>query len=304
MSLEGWNALAIAMDERARAADPTEPPASDGTVSRRHGQRLPKKLWVGLGIVGVLTLVAILAPLLAPFDPNDQDLRTRLASPSSAHLLGTDAVGRDTLSRLIYAARVDLPVTFVAVAIPAVTGVILGCIVAFRGGLPDTAVMRLADVSRAFPVYVLVLALIAVLGPGAGSFIVACALVGWVAYARIARVEVLRVRSLEYIAAARSGGLGSGRILVRHVLPNVIAQPIVFLMSDLVYVLLALSALSFLGLGIQAPTAEWGRMIVEGQPYIRTHAWLIFPPGALIVVLGIGLSLIGDGLDDRLRTRA
>jgi peptide/nickel transport system permease protein len=262
------------------------------------------KLRVGIGIVGLFAVIAVLAPLVAPFDPNEQNLQQRLAAPSSEHLLGTDAVGRDTLSRLMYAARVDLPVTFVAVLIPTLVGVAIGCGVAFRGGLADSAVMRVADVARAFPVYVLVIALVAMLGPGGGSFIVACALVGWVAYARIARTEVLRVRSLEYVAAARTGGLGSGRILVRHVLPNAIAQPVIFMMSDLVYVLLALSALSFLGLGIQAPTAEWGRMIVEAQPYIRTHAWLIFPPGAMIVVLGIGLSLIGDGLDDRLRTRS
>jgi peptide/nickel transport system permease protein len=272
-----------------------------GEPARR---RMPKKLWVGLSIVGAFAAIAVLAPLLAPFDPNAQNLRLRLVPPSGEHLLGTDAVGRDTLSRLIYATRVDLPVTFVAVLIAALAGSTVGCIVAFRGGLPDTAVMRVADVSRAFPVYVLVLALVAVLGPGGGSFIAAVGLVGWVAYARIARAEVLRVRSLEYIAAARTGGLSSPRILLRHVLPNAVAQPLIFMMSDLVYVLLALSALSFLGLGIQAPTPEWGRMIVEGQPYIRTHAWLIVPPGAMIVVLGIGLSLIGDGLDDRLRTRA
>jgi len=287
--------------EQLLAAGVQEPARS---VVRADRRRMPRKLWVGLGIVGAFAAVAVLAPLLAPFDPNEQDLRNRLASPGDGHLLGTDAVGRDTLSRLIYATRVDLPITFIAVLIPAVVGVAVGSLAAFRGGLPDTTVMRVADVSRAFPVYVLVLALIAVLGPGGGSFIAACALVGWVAYARIARAEVLRVRGLEYIAAARTGGLSSGRILVRHVLPNIIAQPVVFLMSDLVYVLLALSALSFLGLGIQAPTAEWGRMIVEGQPYIRTHAWLIFPPGALIVLLGIGLSLIGDGIDDRTRTRA
>jgi peptide/nickel transport system permease protein len=263
----------------------------------------PIKLGVGIAIVGAFAAAALLAPLLAPFDPNEQNLRLRLAPPSAEHLLGTDGVGRDTLSRLIYATRVDLPVTFIAVLLPAVAGVMIGCLVAFRGGWPDSMIMRLADVWRAFPVYVLVLALVAILGAGGGSFILACALVGWVAYARIARSEVLRVRGLEYVAAARSGGLSSRAILIRHVMPNVIAQPVVFLMSDLVYVLLALSALSFLGLGIQAPTAEWGRMIVEGQPYIRTHAWLIFPPGAMIVLLGVGLSLIGDGLDDRLRTR-
>ncbi len=287
--------------EQLLAAGVREPA---GTRTRADRRRMPRKLWIGLGIVGTFAAIAVLAPLLAPFDPNEQDLQNRLASPGGEHLLGTDAVGRDTLSRLIYATRVDLPITFIAVLIPAVVGVAVGSLVAFRGGLSDTAVMRVADVSRAFPVYVLVLALIAVLGPGGGSFIVACALVGWVAYARIARAEVLRVRNLEYIAAARTGGLSSGRILVRHVLPNVVAQPVIFFMSDLVYVLLALSALSFLGLGIQAPTAEWGRMIVEGQPYIRTHAWLIFPPGALIVLLGIGLSLIGDGIDDWTRTRA
>jgi peptide/nickel transport system permease protein len=275
-------------------------PAGDVAAVRR---RMPMKLWIGVGIVAIFVLLAILAPVIAPFDPNEQDLRARLASPDGTHLLGTDGVGRDNLSRLLYAARIDLLVTFAAVVVAALIGLAVGCIAGYLGGLLDIGLMRLAEVVRAFPLYVLVLALVAVLGPGADSIIIASIIVSWVMYARITRAEVLRVRGMDFIAAARSGGLSTPRIIRRHVLPNVVAQPLIFMMSDLVMVLLALSALSFLGLGVQPPTAEWGRMIVEAQPFIQTQPWLILLPGAMIVVLGIGFSLIGDGLDDRLRGR-
>jgi peptide/nickel transport system permease protein len=257
------------------------------------------KLAVGLGIVGVFILVALLAPVLAPYRPDSQELLHRLAGPSGEHLLGTDAVGRDVLSRVIYATRIDLPVATVAVLIPALIGTTVGLLAGFYGRLADTAVMRTADLVLAFPVYVLVLALIAVLGPGTRSIIIASAVVDWVVYARLVRGEVLRVKNLDFVAAARASGLPRRRVLLGHVLPNVIAQPIIYLMSDVVLLILGLSALSYLGVGVPAPTAEWGVIIAEAEPFLRVHPWLIIPPGLAIVVLGVGFSLIGDALADR-----
>jgi peptide/nickel transport system permease protein len=257
------------------------------------------KLRVGIAIVALFVLAAAFAPLLAPYHPDRQDLLHSLAGPSAQHLLGTDAVGRDVLSRVIYATRVDLPVAAAAVLIPALIGSLVGLLAGYFGRVTDTVVMRTTDLVLAFPVYVLVLALIAVLGPGAGSIIIATALVDWVIYARLIRGEVLHVKSLDYITAARAGGLSRRRVLCRHVLPNVITQPIVYMMSDMILVILALSSLSFLGLGVSSPTPEWGAMIGEAEPFLRLHPWLIVPPGIAIVLVGIGFSLIGDALADR-----
>jgi peptide/nickel transport system permease protein len=267
-----------------------------GGALLRHGSL---NLRVGLGIVAIYVFVGAFAGLLAPYGPNSQDLFNRLSGPSGAHLLGTDAVGRDVLSRLMYAARVDLPVAAIAVTIPALIGTILGLLAGYRGRLADTALMRTGDLVLAFPVYVLVLALIAVLGPGVLSIIIATALVDWVIYARLVRGQVLRVKALDYIGAARASGLPRRRVLLGHVLPNVIAQPVIYMMSDMVLLILALSSLSFLGVGVPAPTAEWGVMIAEAEPFMRVRPWLIVPPGIAILTLGVALSLIGDGLADR-----
>ncbi len=278
--------------------------ASIQAIERRTAL-LPRgslKLRIGLGIVAIYILVAIFAGLLAPYGPDSQDLLHRLSGPSSAHLLGTDAVGRDVLSRLIYAARVDLPVAAIAVTIPALLGTCLGLLAGYFGRVADTALMRSGDLVLAFPVYVLVLALIAVLGPGVSSIIIATALVDWVIYARLVRGQVLRVKALDYIAAARASGLPRRRVLLGHVLPNVIAQPIIYMMSDMVLLILALTSLSFLGVGVPAPTAEWGVMIAEAEPFLRVRPWLIVPPGIAILTLGIAFSLIGDALADRWAT--
>lgn len=261
------------------------------------------KLRLGIAIVALFVLGALFAPLLAPYAPDSQDLLHRLAGPSTGHLLGTDAVGRDVLSRVIYATRVDLPIAGAAVLIPALIGSSLGLVAGYFGRLADGVLMRTADLVLAFPVYVLVLALIAVLGPGAGSIIIATALVDWVIYARLVRGEVLHVKSLDYITAARAVGLSRWRVLSRHVLPNVIAQPIVYMMSDMILAILALSSLSFLGLGISSPTPEWGAMIAEAEPFLRLRPWLIVPPGIAILLVGIGFSLIGDALADRWGSR-
>jgi peptide/nickel transport system permease protein len=260
--------------------------------------RLPRKVWVGAGIVGAFVLVAILAPVLAPYDPLAQEPANPLASPSSEHLLGTDELGRDVLSRLIYATRVNLPVGLLAALIPFLVGTVIGTVAGFLGGWVDGVAMRTSDVVQAFPSYILVIALVFVLGPGAGSILIAFTVLGWVLYARIIRTEVLRVRNADYVKAARVSGLPAGRIMVRDVFRNSVGPSMVFLPADIVFATLALAAFSFLGLGISPPTAEWGSMIAEGQPFIRDQWWLATVPGLVVVTLGLGYSLIGEGLEE------
>lgn len=260
--------------------------------------RLPRKVWVGAGIVGAFVLVALLAPVLAPYDPLAQEPANRLASPSGEHLLGTDELGRDVLSRLIYATRVNLPVGLLAALLPFIVGTVIGTAAGFFGGWVDAVAMRTSDVVQAFPSYILVIALVFVLGPGAGSILIAFTVLGWTLYARIIRTEVLRVRHADYVNAARVSGLPTGRIMVRDVFRNSVGPSIVFLPSDMVFATLALAAFSYLGLGIPAPTAEWGAMIADGQPYIRDQWWLATVPGLLVVALGLGYSLVGEGLEE------
>ncbi len=250
----------------------------------------PLKVRIGAFVVLLFVLVAILAPVLAPYDPLAQDPVNRLASPSSDHWLGTDALGRDALSRVIYATRVDLPIGLAAVLLPALLGTFLGVVAGYFGGWLDTVIMRLSDLFQAFPSYILVIALVVAFGQGATSIIVAFTVLGWVVYTRIIRTEVLRIRSLPYIEAAETAGLPARRIIWRHVLPNVIGQTIVYMPSDVVFATLGLAAFSFLGLGIPAPTAEWGSMIAAGQPYLRTDWWLSVAPGLVIVIYGFALA--------------
>jgi peptide/nickel transport system permease protein len=277
------------------------PVVEESLVERGMWKRMPKKVWVGAAIVALYMLVALLAPVIAPHDPLEIDAANRLASPSADHLLGTDQLGRDILSRIIHASRVDIPIGFLGALLPAVLGTFLGALAGFFGRWADTAIMRTADVVQAFPAYILVIVLVFALGQGAGSIILAFTVLAWVIYARIIRGEVLRVRDRDYVNAARVAGLTRMRILRVHVFPNVINQTLVYLPNDIVFATLALAAFSFLGLGIPPPTAEWGAMIAEGQPFLRTNWWFATMPGLVIVGLGLGLSLIGEGLEEGLR---
>lgn len=267
-------------------------------VTAVERSRLPRRVWVGASIVGVYVLVAVFAPLIAPYDPLAQDVVNSLAAPSAAHWLGTDELGRDVLSRLIHASRIDLLVGFLGAVLPAVLGTFLGAVAGFKGGWLDGVIMRISDVVQAFPTYILIIALVFALGPGATSILVAFTLIAWVAYARLIRTEVLRERGLDYVAAARASGLSGRRTLWRHVFPNSVGQTLVYLPSDIVGATLGLAALSFLGLGIQAPTPEWGAMIAAGQPYIRDQWWLSTVPGLVVVGFGLGLSLVGEGFEE------
>ena len=244
----------------------TAPAGAEASVARA---RLPRKFWVGSVIVGVYMLIAVFAPVIAPHDPNEQDVANRLADPSDDHWVGTDELGRDVMSRLIYATRIDLTVGFLGAFVPFVAGTVIGAAAGYVGRWVDAVVMRVADVVQAFPAYVLILALAFALGPGAGTILIAMTLTLWVVYARLIRDEILRVRALEYVQAARVSGLPHHRVLSRHVVPNSISQPLVYLPVDVMYAVGALAAFSFLGLGIRPPDAEWGAMIQGGQPFLR-----------------------------------
>ncbi len=280
------------------AADPLTIPRARGF--RHRWYRTPSFV-AGLVIVGLMVGLAIAAPVVAPYNPDHQDLEHILAGSSAHHWLGTDELGRDEWSRMLYAARVDLRVGFLAVLFPFILGTTLGCVAGYYARFADTLIMRLVDVVVAFPFTVLIIAMVFVLGPGTRSIYIAITLVGWVSYARIIRGEILVQKRQEYVLAARGAGLGDRRIIIRHLLPNVITQAIVFSMSDIVLDILAIVTLGYLGLGIQPPTPDWGAMIADGQQFLTTKWELSTFPGIAIVITGLGLSLLGDGLADLLR---
>ena len=262
-------------------------------------------LIVGLVLLVIIVFMCAAAPLLTSFDPDKQNLEQALSGAGQfGHLLGTDQEGRDTWARLLYGGRIDLRVAFLAVLFPFVIGTILGSLAGYFGGWIDVVILRIVDIVVAFPFFVLVIALVFVLGAGEKSIYIAITAVGWVSYARIIRGEILVAKRQEYVLAAQSGGLSSVRIMGRHLLPNVITQAIVYAMSDIVQNMLAIVTLSYLGLGIQPPTPDWGTMIADGQNFLTTQWQLTTIPGLAVVLTGLALSLIGDGLADLLRPGA
>ncbi len=277
------------------------PVASERAAARRHTWYRQPSLVAGIAIVAIVVAAAVLAPVLTPYQPNVQNIGANLLAPSAKHLLGTDQLGRDEFTRLLYGARVDLKVGFIAVLFPFILGTALGSLAGYYGRWVDTIVMRLVDIVVAFPFYVLIIALVFVLGTGQRSIYIAITAVGWVSYARIIRGQILVAKEQDYVLAARSGGLAGTRIIGRHILPNVITQAIVYAMSDIVQDILAIVTLSYLGLGIPPPTADWGSMIAQGQDFLTTHWELATVPGFAVVITGLGLSLLGDGLADVLR---
>jgi peptide/nickel transport system permease protein len=276
-----------------------------GNVAPRPPRRRRNRLWLnrtllaGLVLLGVIVLAAVCAPLLTDHDPIQQDLGNALADPGSDHLLGTDQLGRDVAARLLYGARVDLRVGALAVLCPFLVGSALGLVVGWFGGWLDTLLMRIVDMVVAFPFFVLVIALVFALGPGESSIYVAITLVGWVSYARVVRGEVLVAKEQEYALAARVSGLPTYRILLRHLGPNVLLQAFVFAMSDVILCIVAIVTLGYLGLGVPAPTPEWGSMIQDGQRFILTEWHLAAVPGFAVVVTALALALIADGIVQR-----
>ena len=254
----------------------------------------------GLILTVLLVLAALAAPLLATHDPNLQDTSRRLEAPSNEHILGLDDLGRDVYSRIIYGARVSLRVGFSVVIAASLIGVTLGAISGYFGGWADVLVMRLCDILLAFPGILLAIALVAVLGPNLINVILALSIIGWVGYARLVRGQVLKVREMEYVTAAKALGAKSPRVIVKHVLPNVINPVIVMATLGLAGAILAEAALSFLGLGVQPPTPSWGAMLTAGRRYLGLANHLAIFPGAAIMLAVMGLNFLGDGLIDAL----
>ena len=269
---------------------------------RRRWRRLRNRnLIIGLAVITLLVLVALLAPLIAPYKPQATDYTLTQQHPSLQHPFGTDNFGRDVFSRVIFGARIDLRVGLISVMSPFIIGILLGALAGFYGGYADTVVMRLVDVVQAFPFIVLIIAIVTVLGPGLSNMYIAVAVSAWIVYARLVRGEILVEKHKEYVLAARAIGGSDVRVLGGHILPNAITSSVVYSMADIALYILLAASLSFLGLGAKPPTPEWGAMITEGQDFMVTAWWMSALPGLAIIVTGTALSLIGDGLSDVLR---
>lgn len=264
----------------------------------RHGL-----LVLGLGLVGVISLAAVLAPWLAPFDPLDIDVNVILQPPSWTHPLGTDALGRDVLSRILWGGRVSLWVGFVAVGISTAIGLALGLVAGYFGKLTDEIVMRGVDVMLCFPSFFLILAVIAFLEPSLTNIMVVIGLTSWMGVARLVRAETLTLKSRDFVLAARVAGAGPGRILLRHILPNALAPVLVSASLGVAGAILVESSLSFLGLGVQPPDPSWGNMLMEGKDVLGIAPWLSVFPGLAILLTVLGYNLLGESLRDLLDTR-
>lgn len=273
-------------------------PATLPPIWRRYS-----RLVVGGSILAAILMASLFAGYLTPYDPIDQDLRNAMQAPSWAHPFGTDNFGRDIFTRVLHAAKLDLMIGFLCVFFPWCVGIALGGFAGYFGGIVDAVIMRIVDTFSAFPFLVMVIGIIAIIGPGLISLYAALTLAGWSMYARIVRAEVLVVKNSEYILAARALGYGHLRIMFRHILPNVITPTIIFATTDIVLVILSTTSLSFLGLGVQPPGAEWGIMINEAKGFILTAWWMVTLPGLAIVIVGLALSLLGDGIAALLRER-
>jgi peptide/nickel transport system permease protein len=286
--------------------------AGDGVLPGRSRRtplriaRLPGRgraaLVVGSTLLGLIVLMALGAPLIARDSPTALHADIVLQGPSRTHWFGTDQFGRDVFARVVYSARIDLMLASILVATAFLIGVTLGVIAGWVGGWFDIVLTRIIDIALAFPFLVLVISVIGMRGPGLLSLYIAVSLVAWVFYARLVREEVLRVKRMDYIRAARASDFTSRRVVIRHLLPNVVVQPLVYASSDCVYALLLGASVSFLSLGVQPPQSEWGQMVAQGTPFLAAQWWISTFPGLAIVITGIAFSLIAEGLADLTRS--
>lgn len=285
---------------------PAEALPADAASGGRVARRTRRLVAAGGSFVLLLAFVALAAPWLAPHDPVRQSLRARLAAPTlqaadgRAHALGTDHLGRDVLSRTIFGARVSLVVGFAAVVVGSVVGAALGVLAGYRGGWTDTVIMTVADAQLAFPFVLLAIGIIGVLGPSFPTLVVVIGLSGWVDYARVLRSQVLVLRSREFVDAIHALGGAIPRIVVRHILPNVLSTLVVIATLQLARAIVLEATLSFLGLGIQPPTPSWGGMIQEGREYLDSAWWISIFPGSLLLLTSLVVSRSGDWLRDLL----
>jgi peptide/nickel transport system permease protein len=279
----------------ATIAEPSVP-----FTTRVRRMRLNGMIIGGTAIMLIVIIAGLAAPLLTPYNPIAQDINAAFLPPGSpGHPLGTDNFGRDEWARIVYAIRLDLQIGFISVLFPFLFGAFLGVVTGFFGGKIDVIVMRLVDILMAFPFLILVIAIMSILGTGLKNLYIAVALVGWIAYSRLVRAETMATRNLEYVQAAVTLGCKPNRIIFRHVLPNAIAPALIYVFTGMVLAIMTGATLSFLGLGPQPPTPEWGAMIAEGRQFLLQAWWMTTLPGIALLIVGVALSLIGDGLAER-----
>ncbi len=247
--------------------------------------------------IGIL-LAAFLAPLIAPHDPLATDFLNVLKEPGQEYPLGTDHVGRCVYSRLLYGAQISITITLLLLSLVFLMGLLIGVTAGMSGGLTDTLLMRTSDVVLSFPDIIFAIAVVGILGPGIFNTVLALSLIWWTKYARLTRVLVIKTKGMEYVEAGRMAGAGTFKLVGKYILPNVISQLCVQLVIDVGHMMLAIASLSFLGLGIQSPTPEWGNMLNEGRVYIQTKPWLIIWPGLAIFLVVATFNLLGDTLRD------
>ncbi len=273
------------------------------TVRPRQRRARITSLTIGLTLVIVLVAMALLAPLLAPFDPNAQVIEQRLLAPSALHWFGTDGFGRDLLSRVIYGARPTLLLVSLILVLTIPVGLLVGITAGYVGGWTERVLMRITDIFLSLPNLVIALALVAMLGPGLMNGALALALTSWPPFARQARAETLALRRSDYLAAARMQGITGLRLMFGHILPLCLPTAVVRAALSLGGIILSAAGLGFLGMGVQPPTAEWGSMVAEGSKVIFDQWWVAAAPGAAILFASLAFNLTGDGLRDRLDTR-
>jgi peptide/nickel transport system permease protein len=257
----------------------------------------------GAAGVGVLVFVALLAPLLAPYEPSAIDLDNILSPPNIAHPLGTDDLGRDVLSRMVYGSRVSLSVGFVAVGISVLIGIFIGSLAGYHGGWVDSVLMRFVDIMLTFPTFFLILAVIAIVGPGIYTIMVIIGLTSWMDVSRLVRAEFLTLRERDFVMAAQASGAGHMRIVFRHILPNALSPVFVAATFGVAGAILVESGLSFLGLGVQPPAPSWGNILTTGKDHIEVAWWLSLYPGLSILLTVLSYNLVGEGLRDALDPR-
>ncbi|MGP4131209.1 ABC transporter permease [Pantoea tagorei] len=257
----------------------------------------------GMAVILLMLLLAIAAPLLTPYDPGAQHLENRLAVPSAAHWLGTDELGRDLWTRIIYGGRTTLGMVIAVVALTAPLGLLIGCIAGYLGGFVDKALMRITDIFLAFPRLILALAFVAALKPGVESAVLAIALTAWPPYARLARAETLQFRHSDFIAASRLTGASPLRIILRHIMPLCVPSLIVRVTLDMSSIIITAASLGFLGMGAQPPSPEWGTMIATARRFLFSEWWVPLMPCIAIFLTSLAFNFLGDGLRDVLDPR-
>ncbi|MFO7928188.1 MAG: ABC transporter permease [Candidatus Humimicrobiaceae bacterium] len=294
--------------ENREPSEPGKEIVSDLGESKYSRSSLYKDAWrrlrknklamLGLGIIILLILIAIFAPLISPYEPTVRIKEDSSLGPSAKHLFGTDILGRDIFSRVIYGSRISIQVGIVAVGISLTIGLFFGALAGYFGNIPDTIIMRLADIFFAFPYILGAIAIMTILGPGLINIFIAIGILGWAYFARLFRGSILSIKNKEYIEAARALGASNFRVIMKHIFPNAFAPMIVYGTMNVGTAIIVEAALSFLGLGVQPPTPAWGEMLSESLKYINNAPWMMFFPGLAIVITVLGFVLFGDGLRD------